>query len=481
MATITVMKNYVMKKAQGSSDENLKKIGKVLKNYAKLSAEDKKKVGSAVEKLYTKFKAQETKSPAPKKSASAPKTSGSKKKIATQDLKSVIAKFKQKVGSKLWKQATSGTSSIKQDAERPALPKGKRISRTGRVYWENRSNRIDVKQKGYPRLAKGGQVNESPIYDNGVMISKPFFVEEISSFSGKKNEEFRINNKFDSSIYATFSVSDYGSKTKKDALKKANLFYDHCKGAKTLEQYEQLSGDFIFRWSDEKQDLIQQTALQKKVIDILSSDSTKSTQSIRQQLIDTVNKLFTKRYNKEIILEDFNDQSNYLLKRAKQDDKEKLKATFDKAKSLLESSNVEYAKGGKMKYADGDITDMGGLQFIEWKGEEIMFEPTYNEYFFNDRKYMSLESAKKAVEKAVSGGSADQSHLRGAYSRGMFAKGGEVGTIGKFKYEITMANKIEGPFVIAKFIAKGDALICLNALQKATSTKGMRYTLKEVK
>jgi hypothetical protein len=107
-----------------------------------------------------------------------------------------------------------------------------------------------------------------------------------------------------------------------------------------------------------------------------------------------------------------------------------------------------------------------------------MYEPTYKEYFFNERKYMSLESAKKAVEKAVSGGGADQSHLRGAYERGLFAKGGEVG---KFKFEITMANNIEGPFVIAKFIAKGDALICLNALQKATSTKGMRYTLKEVK
>jgi hypothetical protein len=302
MATITVMKNYVMKKAQSSSDENLKKIGKVLKNYAKLSAEDKKKVGSAVEKLYTKFKAQETKAPAPKKSASAPKTSGSKKKIATQDLKSVIAKFKQKVGAKVWKQATSGTTSVKQDAERPALPKGKRFSKiTGKAYWENRANRSDVKQppKTYPRLAKGGQMGEK-VYDEMMNVGKSKYV--VNFHDGEKKH------------------------------KDGSPFFDIA----------------IFKNKVEKENFVK----------------------------DLKSKGYSKR-----------------------------------------------------KYADGDITDMGGLQFIEWKGEEIMYEPTYKEYFFNERKYMSLESAKKAVEKAVSGGGADQSHLRGAYSRGLFAKGGEVGKL----------------------------------------------------
>ena len=133
MATITIMKNYVIKKAQGTSDENLKKIVKVLKNYNKLDAESKKKVGSAVEKLYTKFKAQESKK-STQKAGTTPKSTG-KKKLSTQDLKSAIAKFKEKVGAKTWKQATSGTN-IKEDAERPALPKGKRYSKiTGNPYW----------------------------------------------------------------------------------------------------------------------------------------------------------------------------------------------------------------------------------------------------------------------------------------------------------------------------------------------------------
>lgn len=181
MATITVMKNYVMKKAQGSSDENLKKIAKILKNYSKLDVATKKKVSIATEKLYTNLKAKESKSSTPKKSASAPKKSGTKKKIATQDLKSLIAKFKAKVGNKVWKQATSGTT-IKQDAERPALPKGKRISRTGRVYWENRANRTDVKQppKTFPRLAKGGQVGSIIREENELMGYEPYFEKNVT-------------------------------------------------------------------------------------------------------------------------------------------------------------------------------------------------------------------------------------------------------------------------------------------------------------
>jgi len=40
-----------------------------------------------------------------------------------------------------------GTSNIKRDAERKALPPGKRISKTGKVYWETRKNRSDLKNK----------------------------------------------------------------------------------------------------------------------------------------------------------------------------------------------------------------------------------------------------------------------------------------------------------------------------------------------
>ena len=36
-----------------------------------------------------------------------------------------------------------GTSNLKRDFVRKALPPGKRISKTGNVYWETRKNRSD--------------------------------------------------------------------------------------------------------------------------------------------------------------------------------------------------------------------------------------------------------------------------------------------------------------------------------------------------
>ena len=40
-----------------------------------------------------------------------------------------------------------GRTNIKIDKERKALMPGKRISKTGKVYWETRKNRSDLKDK----------------------------------------------------------------------------------------------------------------------------------------------------------------------------------------------------------------------------------------------------------------------------------------------------------------------------------------------
>lgn len=40
-----------------------------------------------------------------------------------------------------------GKSDLKRDAVREALPPGKRISKTGKIYWETRKNRSDAKGK----------------------------------------------------------------------------------------------------------------------------------------------------------------------------------------------------------------------------------------------------------------------------------------------------------------------------------------------
>jgi hypothetical protein len=45
---------------------------------------------------------------------------------------------------KVVKYQTGKRSSLKADRKRKALPPGKRISRTGKIYWETRRNRSDL-------------------------------------------------------------------------------------------------------------------------------------------------------------------------------------------------------------------------------------------------------------------------------------------------------------------------------------------------
>ena len=74
--------------------------------------------------------------------------------------KSVTA-FKKKYGGK----GTKNTD-IQKDADIPAKPVGKRVSKSGKVYYEYRDNRTDQKQPqptDKPRLAKGGTIMSSDI------------------------------------------------------------------------------------------------------------------------------------------------------------------------------------------------------------------------------------------------------------------------------------------------------------------------------
>jgi hypothetical protein len=208
--------------------------------------------------------------------------------------------------------------------------------------WEiHRGMMINVRE-----YAQGGDVSENPEYEEGINISKPFYVENDAGFM--KSKEYRIISKLDNDTMAAFPISQYGSKTKKAALKKANAYYEHCKKAKTKEELEKLGRDFAFRWSFEKEGLVEPTKLQKKVIDVLLSDTDKNTENARLQLQDVVNLNFSAGYDLKDIIEDFNDQAAYILNRTKEDDKAKLKATIKKAEDVLRSSSNEYAKGGEV-------------------------------------------------------------------------------------------------------------------------------------
>jgi hypothetical protein len=91
------------------------------------------------------------------------------------------------------------------------------------------------------------------------------------------------------------------------------------------------------------------------------------------------------------------------------------------------ASAINSAKGNGVQIDCDDVTgkkyayEDGGLVFIDYKDEEIMYEPYFGKYYANDMEFDSLEEAQKFLD---SGGVNED--LRGAYERGLFDKGGWV-------------------------------------------------------
>jgi hypothetical protein len=127
----------------------------IKKNIAKLEAALKSK--ATPKSLKSKLETQLVKSKAELSGinkGAKPKTSTSKSaQTSLQKLKEMVNKNK-----KLKTYKKSGVD-LEKDADRPALPIGRRTAKqSGKTYYEYRANRIDVKQppKKYPKLEKGG-------------------------------------------------------------------------------------------------------------------------------------------------------------------------------------------------------------------------------------------------------------------------------------------------------------------------------------
>lgn len=157
---------YINKYAKGN-DKLVKavQLGKALEKVK--DDTQREKIKKAVNDAFTQIKKINT--------ASSTKTSTAKTAQTKQDkIEKEIEKFKKSIGRSKWITATrymtnSGLrkTTIEKDAQVPALPKGKRISRkTGKPYWENRANRSDVKQPpvDYPKLARGGYIEIDKLY-----------------------------------------------------------------------------------------------------------------------------------------------------------------------------------------------------------------------------------------------------------------------------------------------------------------------------
>jgi ppGpp synthetase/RelA/SpoT-type nucleotidyltranferase len=92
------------------------------------------------------------------------------------------------------------------------------------------------------------------------------------------------------------------------------------------------------------------------------------------------------------------------------------------------ASAINSANGNGVQIDCDDVTgkkyayEDGGVVFINYKKDEIMYEPIDGKYYANDMEFDSLEEAQKFLD---SGGVNED--LRGAYERGLFKGGGGVG------------------------------------------------------
>lgn len=96
-------------------------------------------------------------------------TTEAKKKTKTETQKLLAMVRRNKEYKKL-----TGTSDLPKDAQRRALPRGKRVSANGNVYYENRANRVDVGGFKNAYLENGGGVD-------GIIELKPLELIPLSS------------------------------------------------------------------------------------------------------------------------------------------------------------------------------------------------------------------------------------------------------------------------------------------------------------
>ena len=82
----------------------------------------------------------------------------------------------------------------------------------------------------------------------------------------------------------------------------------------------------------------------------------------------------------------------------------------EKIKLIIPYTN-QFKKGGMVEYHD-------------YKGVEIMYEPTYEEYFVNDLVFNSLEKAHKYIDSGEA--NKPPTYIENLYRRGAMAKGGGV-------------------------------------------------------
>jgi hypothetical protein len=117
-----------------------------------------------------------------------------KKAVKTKKVSKVAEKIKaakksvaKKTPAKAPAKEERKKDNIVRDGDRKSLPAGKRISKTGKVYYETRVNRSDKQTSKKPYLAKGGEINWGEDLGNGFSIGNDVvIIEPKNEYKGKE-------------------------------------------------------------------------------------------------------------------------------------------------------------------------------------------------------------------------------------------------------------------------------------------------------
>jgi hypothetical protein len=117
-------------------------------------------------------------------------------------------------------------NSLERDAQRQASPPGKRVSKTGRVYYENRDNRADREANAFPRkiyLKEGGNIyNTRNLFElGGDIMVEPTILQDTP--------DYLVGT---TTMYEMFAEG--GEVSKEDFVSKS-IVYDN--GGESLDRY----------------------------------------------------------------------------------------------------------------------------------------------------------------------------------------------------------------------------------------------------
>jgi len=126
------------------------------------------------------------------------------------------------------KKRQTGSTKIKKDKKRQALAPGKRISKNGKVYYEYRKNRTDIKGvdtpkgvvKEKPRLRTQTPIIEEVTVDNKTKNVKVRLKDlkglfDITNLKGQKNTFIALNTKKKTGIFSRDTIINNPTDIKK--------------------------------------------------------------------------------------------------------------------------------------------------------------------------------------------------------------------------------------------------------------------------